>query len=87
MHMRLSLLKLFMTAMKFKGISTGTPFTLRVVQGIKVLLYVPKSFGAGEQVSLQLALNQRWSGPQMTGPLSTVAYSRLPAGWPRSHTA
>jgi hypothetical protein len=38
----------------------------------------PKSQGSpGFRYNL---LNQRWSGPQMTRPLGTVAYSRLPAG-------
>jgi hypothetical protein len=80
-------LKLFMTAEKFKAISRLAPFTLRVgpfyttIQGIKVLLCAEKLWGGAQAISL--ALNQRWSGPQMTGPLGTVAYSRLPAGWPR----
>jgi hypothetical protein len=51
--MRLSLLKLFMTAEKFKAISTGTPFTLRVVTGHKGAVMCRKASGRGT-VSLQL---------------------------------
>jgi hypothetical protein len=77
-------LKLFMTAEKFKAISRLAPFTLRwpvytTIQGIKVLLCAEK-FGAGHQaISLQLAANQRWSGPQMTGPQALLHIST--ASW------
>jgi hypothetical protein len=79
-------LKLFMTAEKFMVFHTAL-FTFSrwpictTHPGHKGAVMCRKASGRGTSDSLQLALNQRWSGPQMTGPQGTVAYSRLPAGW------